>query len=68
MRKRRKDRDGSDKKNVAGQQNEPQISLVGVHKIGFVLLRKIHGLRALFCCSTCFSGWQERSSGENSAG
>ena len=44
MRKRRKDRDGSDKKNVAGQQNEPQISLVGVHKIGFVLLRKIHSV------------------------
>lgn len=45
MRKLRKDRDGSDgKKNVAGQQNEPQISLVGVHKIGFVLLKKIHSV------------------------
>lgn len=45
MRKLEKDKGSSDgKKNVAGQGNEPQISLVGVHKIGFVLLRKIHSV------------------------
>lgn len=59
MRKRRKDRDGSDKKNVAGQQNEPQISLVGVHKIGFVLLKKIHSVDStiipLHMLEVCFS-------------